>query len=133
MWIRSLMLMFAVGCAAVGDTTTNEATDELSGPVDTAKSNNFHCSKNIVLGLVNIGCIGSVVAFGNITVPVIVTVANNLNNNQVNVLTDNLNHVAIADQNKVLVNILDDLAAAAAVFGDACATGLGITSCHQKS
>jgi hypothetical protein len=107
MWTRAALLMFAVGCvgadAVMDDPTAAVSQDVTSG---------FTCSNNKKSKQVI--CIGSISIL-----PIFVIVKNVkvLNNNQLNVLSDDLNNLAILDgnildQNKILndveVTVLQD-------------------------
>jgi hypothetical protein len=117
MWLRSLILMFAVGCAGVDDATVSDTADDLSGPVSdmTARKGNAGCTAFLQVA----SCL---VLVNNIPITVIVTKNNIVTNNDLSYLVNTLNNVSILDKNETNISkILSDLAVAASVIGSATA------------
>ena len=87
MWIRSMMLVFAVGCvgtADVADDQTDSVAQEIGG--------GFTCTNK--LSIQGVGCVGSIVVL-----PINVDIKNVgvLDNNKLSVLSGDLNNVSILD------------------------------------
>jgi hypothetical protein len=100
MWIRSMMLMFVVGCVGVGDTAEDQAAAVMENTTVPFQCLN-HTSLHIVV------CQGSISAF-----PITVTVdyLYILSDNDLHILDGDLNDLAILDGNILDYNeILDDV------------------------
>jgi len=106
MFIRSMLLMCAV--AAVGCVDAGNTADDSTGTVSQKNSGGFVCSnKNTIQG---VGCVGSIAV---LPINVDIHDVGNLDNNQLNVLSGDLNNVAILDGGILNNNtILNDVYAA---------------------
>ena len=84
MWIRSLMLMFAVGCAAM-----DSADDEVTAAVEQNSTGGFQCRNGD--GVI---CVGQIAIL-----PINVDIKNVriLNNSELSLIEDSLNNLAILD------------------------------------
>jgi hypothetical protein len=106
MWIRSAMLMFAVGCVGA-----DEVADDPTAAVSQDVNGGWVCGNK---SSKTVGCVGPI-SILNISVDVKNVKA--LNKNQLNVLSNDLNNLSILDgnildQNKILndveVTVLED-------------------------
>jgi hypothetical protein len=86
MWIRSVMLMFMIGCLA--------AADPADEPVATVaqSSTNFHCLNHTSIHVVT--CQGSISLF-----PITITIKNLriLSDNEIDILSNDLNDLSVLD------------------------------------
>src|ERR1044071_8388621 len=99
MWIRSLLLLCAMGCVGVGNAEDEVATAEQPS------TTRFHC--------LNTGSIHVVVCSGSISLfPITITIdeLSILSDNHIDILSDDLDDLAILDGDIVDYNtILDDV------------------------
>src|SRR5262245_61484546 len=86
MWIRSMMLLFALGCVATGDAVDDPVTTV------TQSSMSFHCLNHTSIHVVT--CSGSISLF-----PITITIEyiRILSDNEISILSDDLNDVSILD------------------------------------
>jgi len=99
MWIRSMILMCAVGCVGVG------AEDDPAANVAQDSTIPFHCLNHTSIHVVV--CSGSISLF-----PITITIdeLSILSDNQIDILSDDLNDLAILDGDVGDANrILDDV------------------------
>ena len=96
MSIRSTMLMLAIGCVGLGTAAADPQTTQ------TSSGGGFHCTNGV-----GVGCIGSIAVL-----PITVNIKDvrALNNNELEVLSDDLNSLSILDGNILDHNkILNDV------------------------
>jgi hypothetical protein len=101
MWIRTVMLMFAIGCI-----TTGNSTDDREATVE-QHSMNFECLNHTAIHVVT--CHGSIALF-----PLTITIEDIriLSDNEISILNNSLNDVSILDGGELNHNeILDDVEA----------------------
>ena len=101
---RSMMLVCALGAlGAVGCVASSDAADESATSQNTGSGGLFDCQNNHSVSVV---CTGDISILNGLTV----TVDKVLNDNQLNVLSGDLNNVKITDINVLDYNkILDDV------------------------
>ncbi|HET9621851.1 MAG TPA: hypothetical protein VFP84_10810 [Kofleriaceae bacterium] len=131
MSIRSLLLTAAIGFAGIGTAAASPATTDNGGG-----GGGFVCTN----GQIGVGCIGSI-----LVLPINVNVQNVgiLDDNQLKVLSDDLNGVAVLetvlDDNKILndvyATVLNDFLTKFGIPVDVkdigvCTSVLGISLCH---
>jgi len=104
MSIRSTILALALGCLAAGCFGEDSSVDDpTTGTEESFSSSKWQCKNVIAL----VSCVGIIA-----NVPVTIDIKNTrvLNNNEINVLTVDLNKLSVADQNEVNINkILNDV------------------------
>jgi len=102
MWIRSMMLTFAVGCVGVGD-----AAEDQNGAVAQESGGGFQCVNKLNIQVVS--CVGQVAV---LPINVDIKDVRALNDNDLTVLSNDLNNVSILDGGILNNNkILDDVEA----------------------
>ena len=109
MWIRSMMLMLAVGCVGTGDVAEDQTGSVSENSV---VGEPFQCVNKASIQVVS--CVGKIA-----TLPINIDVKDVrvLNDNELTILSDDLNHLSILDgnildHNKILndveLNVLSD-------------------------
>ena len=102
MWIRTLLLMFAIGCAGVGD-----AAEPTVATVTDNATVNFHCLNHTSIHVVT--CSGSISLF-----PITITIDSLrvLSDNDLTILSDALDDLSVLDRDLLdHTKILDDVEA----------------------
>lgn len=100
---RSMMIMFALGCFAVG-CVADATTEDQAGSVSQA-TGNFSCENKLSIQVVS--CVGSIAV---LPISVDIKDVRALNDNELNVLSNDLNHLSILDGGILNNNkILDDV------------------------
>ena len=90
MWIRSMMLVFAVGCIGTADV----ADDQTDSVEQNTGGGGFTCTNE--LSIQGVSCVGSISVLA-LPINVVIRNVGFLDNNKLNVLRGDLNDVSILD------------------------------------